>query len=60
MAELRSFDNNSFLNIEDVFVAKQMDSACPACKLAAEERIIPDPDLSMASQVVAKFWSLVV
>ena len=40
VAKLRGFDDDSFLNVEDIFVAKQVHSACPACELAIEERIV--------------------
>ncbi len=40
MTELRGFDDNSFLNVEDVFVAKQINLARPTKELAIEERVI--------------------
>src|SRR5271165_3041058 len=40
VSELWGFDDDGFLNVEDVFVPKQIDSACPACELAIEERIV--------------------
>jgi hypothetical protein len=40
MAKLWGFDDHGFLNIEDVFIPKQIDPACPACELAIEERVI--------------------
>src|SRR5271166_634856 len=40
VAQLRGFDDNGLLNVEDIFVAKQVHSACPARKLAIEERIV--------------------
>src|SRR5271157_4908744 len=40
VAKLRGFDDDAFLNVEDVFLAKQINSACPACELAIEERVI--------------------
>src|SRR5664280_460174 len=33
-------DDHGFLNVENVFIPKQIDPACPACELAIEERII--------------------
>jgi len=30
MAKLRGFDDNGFLNVENVFIPKQIDLACPA------------------------------
>lgn len=38
VAQLRAFDDNSFLNVENVFIAKQTDPARPAGELAIEER----------------------
>src|SRR5208283_5494296 len=40
VAKLRGFDDHGFLNVEDVFIPKQIDPACPACELAIEERVI--------------------
>ncbi len=40
VAKLRGFDDDGFLNIENVFIPKQIDPACPACELAIEERVI--------------------
>src|SRR5664280_1495251 len=40
VAKLGGFDDDGFLNIEDVFIPKQIDPACPACELAIEERVI--------------------
>src|SRR5271157_4683201 len=40
VAKLRSFDDNAFLNVENVFLPKQIDPACPACELAIEEWVI--------------------
>jgi hypothetical protein len=30
MAKLRGFDDHGFLNVENVFIPKQIDPACPA------------------------------
>jgi hypothetical protein len=40
VAKLRGFDDHGFLNVEDIFLPKQIDPACPACELAIEERVI--------------------
>src|SRR5271165_6006538 len=40
VAKLRGFDDHGFLHVEDVFLPKQIDPACPACELAIEERVI--------------------
>ena len=40
VAKLRGFDDHGFLNIEDVFIPKQIHAACPAAELAIEEWII--------------------
>src|SRR5664280_3359141 len=40
VAKLRSFDDDAFLNVENVFIPKQIDPACPACEMAIEEWII--------------------
>ena len=40
VAQLRSFDDDGFLYIENVFVAKQIDPARPAGELTIEEWII--------------------
>src|SRR5208283_2693657 len=40
VAKLRGFDDHGFLHVENVFLPKQIDPACPACELAIEEWII--------------------
>src|ERR1019366_9502689 len=40
VAKLRGFYDDGFLNVENVFLPKQIDPACPACELAIEERVI--------------------
>jgi len=40
VAKLRGFDDNSFLNVENVFVAKQVDPARQARELTIEERVV--------------------
>src|SRR5271166_4710892 len=40
MAKLRGFYGHGFLHVENVFLPKQIDPACPACELAIEERVI--------------------
>ena len=40
VTELRSFDEGSFLNVENVFIPKQRSPACPAGELAIEGWIV--------------------
>src|SRR6516165_3319142 len=40
MAKLRGFDDNSFLDVENVFLAKQVDPARPACELTIKEGVV--------------------
>jgi len=40
VAQLRGFDNDGFLNVENVFIPKQINPACPARDLAIEEWVI--------------------
>src|SRR5208283_5505800 len=40
VAKLRGFYDDGFLNVENVFLPKQIDPARPACELAIEERVI--------------------
>src|SRR5664280_2856306 len=40
VAKLWGFYDDGFLNVENVFLPKQIDPACPACELAIEEWVI--------------------